>query len=103
LRAIVSAELLHEYQLLFRRFPLFPAHKRSLLADLEDASITETVLMGKLERWVKEDPDDDKLIATGLAGSADALITSDARVLAVGHVGRLLIIKPAQFLKRFPV
>jgi putative PIN family toxin of toxin-antitoxin system len=51
-------------------------------------------------RVVKDDPDDDKFIACAAAVMAEAVITGDKALRAVGSYGRIRIWTPAEFLKR---
>ena len=46
------------------------------------------------------DPDDDYLIAYGLAYKVDFLITGDAMVRALNRVEQMTIVTPAEFLKQ---
>ncbi|MFV0645513.1 MAG: putative toxin-antitoxin system toxin component, PIN family [Sphingomonadaceae bacterium] len=45
------------------------------------------------------DPNDDFLIAYGLAYDADYVVTGDAAVLALGQVDNMKIVSPTRFLK----
>jgi predicted nucleic acid-binding protein len=47
---------------------------------------------------VPEDPEDDKLVAVGLAADADALITNDRHLLTLDPQGPLRILRPAAFV-----
>lgn len=48
---------------------------------------------------VLRDPDDDKFLALGVAGQADAIITGDADLLLLGDYDGIPIVTPARFLQ----
>ena len=47
---------------------------------------------------VTRDPKDDYLLAYGMVGEADYLVTGDDDLLVLGQVGALTIIKPRDFV-----
>jgi len=49
-------------------------------------------------RVVPEDPDDDVLFGTALAGGAKFVVSGDAAVLAVGHFAGVQVVSAAQLL-----
>jgi len=51
-------------------------------------------------RVVKDDPDDDKFLACAVALRAEAVITGDKALRAVGSFGRIRVWTPSEFLKR---
>jgi putative PIN family toxin of toxin-antitoxin system len=50
-------------------------------------------------RVVPDDPEDDKLLATAVAGEADAVITNDHHLLELDPYGPIRILRPAQFIR----
>jgi predicted nucleic acid-binding protein len=44
------------------------------------------------------DPKDDYLVAYGVVNEADYVITGDADLLVLGHIGRLQIVNPSDFV-----
>lgn len=46
-----------------------------------------------------EDEDDRFLLALALMSSADALVTGDGALRALGNVGETLVVSPAEFMK----
>lgn len=65
-----------------------------------DELIILTQLLPPLEEVAtySRDPKDDYLVAYGVVNEADFIITGDADLLVLGHVGSLQIVKPSQFL-----
>ena len=53
-----------------------------------------------LEKPVCRDPDDDWVLATAIAGEAEAIVTGDGDVLAVGAFRGVAILTPRQFIER---
>lgn len=47
---------------------------------------------------VKDDPDDDLVVGTAIAGEADVIITGDKHLLAIGPYRGIQILTPRQFL-----
>lgn len=54
----------------------------------------------KLDETVCRDPDDDWVLATAVAGRAEALVTGDRDLLTLGRHSDIEIISPRQFLAR---
>lgn len=54
----------------------------------------------KLSHAVCRDPDDDWVLATALAGNAEAIVTGDADLLTLGSYSGIEIIAPRQFVAR---
>ena len=50
---------------------------------------------------VKQDPDDDKFVACAVALNAEAVITGDRALRAVGRYQEITIVTPEQFLRRY--
>jgi len=51
-----------------------------------------------IEPVVKEDPDDDVVLATAIAASADLIVSGDRHLLALTTHGRIPIVSPREFL-----
>lgn len=49
-------------------------------------------------RVVQEDPDDDVLFSTAMAGGARFVVTGDAAVLAVGNFAGVMVVSATEFL-----
>jgi uncharacterized protein len=49
---------------------------------------------------VCRDPDDDMVLATAVAGGADAIVTGDADLLTLGRYSGIEIISPREFVAR---
>ena len=47
------------------------------------------------------DPDDDWVLATALAGEAEAIVTGDDDLLALRHYHEIAIVSPRRFLERW--
>ena len=50
-----------------------------------------------LPRQISRDPDDDQVLATAVAATADCLITGDSDLLEIGDFEGILILRPAAF------
>jgi putative PIN family toxin of toxin-antitoxin system len=71
---------------------------RQVLARLATlATMVPAELLGEV-RVVKEDPDDDVLFATALAGGARTIVSGDAAVLAVGSFAGVLVVSASELL-----
>ena len=55
-----------------------------------------------LDAPVCRDPDDDWVLATALAGRAEAIVTGDADLLVLGAFEGIAILSPRQFIERWP-
>lgn len=95
---VISEEILDEY----RRVGEEIARKRggatvaALLRLIErESEIVEPVSLGAA---VCSDPDDDKFLATALAGHAKYVVSGDAALLRVKNYKSIEIIRAAQFL-----
>jgi predicted nucleic acid-binding protein len=57
----------------------------------------ELIEPAKLTSSACRDPDDDMILATGVAARADCIVTGDNDLLDLKQYQRILIIKPAEF------
>ncbi|WP_343636472.1 putative toxin-antitoxin system toxin component, PIN family [Roseateles sp.] len=77
------------------------SRRLSLKATSADAFVndyaqrTTLVAPASIPPTVHEDPDDDIVVATALAGQAHLLVTGDAHLLALGNVRYVPIVRPA--------
>jgi uncharacterized protein len=75
-----------------------PEIRRALLHDW--AAAAEWVPVHDAAERFSRDPDDDKFIHAAVAGRADALISGDGDLLALGTVCGMAILTPAQAWRR---
>ena len=54
----------------------------------------------KLAEAVCRDPDDDWVLATALAGDAEAIVSGDADLLTLGRYSSIQMLSPRQFVAR---
>jgi putative PIN family toxin of toxin-antitoxin system len=62
------------------------------------AALSEVVELPESVPRICRDPDDDWVIACAVAGPADAIVSGDKDLLALGGAGRIPILSAAQFL-----
>jgi len=80
-----------------RRYGLTPSRVARLLRGLRQFAI---VTRGELEvGGVVRDPEDHKLLACAVEGSADYLVTGDDDLLSLGEYESVPIISPAAFVR----
>jgi putative PIN family toxin of toxin-antitoxin system len=96
---IVSPAMRREYEHILRRAVRNDGEAARLQAAIEQA---ETVVPETQPRVVADDPDDDKFLAAALAGKADALVTNDDHLLALGGHEGLPILRPVELLPLIP-
>ncbi|MDP3685935.1 MAG: putative toxin-antitoxin system toxin component, PIN family [bacterium] len=80
LTAVVSPALRSEYEEILARTVNIRGHEEQMRAFL---AATETVRPASVPHVVEDDPEDDKVIATAVAGRADALVTNDRHLLTL--------------------
>ncbi len=93
--AVVSPALRSEYEWILPRAIRRPDWRGRFAAWLSRAREVEP---GEVPPVVPEDPSDDMLFAAAIAGGAEAIVTNDARVLAVGQFRGIRVITPGRFL-----
>lgn len=97
----LSGAVLDEYLEVLRRFALPEGDLESLLSLFaKGVHILFTTKVPSL-RVVKQDPDDDKFVACAVALNAEAVITGDRALRAVGRYQEITIVTPEQFLRRY--
>jgi putative PIN family toxin of toxin-antitoxin system len=96
--AIITSEpLLRELRTVLRtKFKVDPDELPLLSALTEEAEVVAPVRLG--ER-VCRDKDDDVVLATAVAGEANAIVTGDADLLVLKKFRGIRILSPRQFLE----
>jgi putative PIN family toxin of toxin-antitoxin system len=64
------------------------------------AALAEIVVPATMVAAVPRDPDDDRVLATALAGEADFVVSGDAHLLNLKHYQGIPIVRPADALLR---
>ena len=106
-RIISSLPLLGElHDVLFRKkFATQLAEQGVDAADLFEgyAALVELVDPADIGPVILADPDDDIVLATALAGGADAIVSGDAHLLGIGEFRGMPIVTPAAAVRRLVV
>ena len=77
-----------------------PEEASDLLYNLESVGVVVTELP---DIDISSDPKDDPILATGIAGQVDLIISGDKKdMLALGHIGDIPIVTPREAVKRIP-
>jgi len=96
---VISNALQREYRLLLHR----ALRNISYTAQLTQLiNLSERVEPLSVPRVVRDDPDDDKLVALALAGQIDVLVTSDKHLTTLDRQQKIAILSPGETLARFP-
>ena len=107
MQIISSVPLLGElHDVLFRKkFAAQLAEQGVDAADLFEgyAALVELVDPADIGPVILADPDDDIVLATAVAGNADAIVSGDAHLLGIGEFGGTPIITPAAAVSRLAV
>lgn len=95
---VLSEELWDELvRTLREKFGLEPGQMPFLDLYRRHATWVEPVA---LEHPVSRDPSDDPVLATAVAGGAEALVSGDDDLLVLGSFERVQILSPREFLER---
>ena len=104
---ISSVALLGElHDVLFRKkFAAQLAEQEVDAADLFEgyAALVELVDPADIGPVILADPDDDIVLATAVAGGADAIVSGDAHLLGIGEFRGMPIVTPAAAVSRLVV
>lgn len=96
---VLSKELLSEYREKMLTKKIAPDKARAFLYELHRRAEFVALPESKLEQIVNDDPDDDIVIGTALAGGATHLVTYDKHLLDLGSPFRgIEIVKGLPFL-----
>ena len=99
LRAVTSPALSREYEFIINRAAKKSKFRKSLLRFLEKAEVVECNAK-EMGIEVPADPDDAKVLATAVAGKADALIGNDHHLLDLAVDSCVPILRPSEFLRQ---
>jgi len=91
---VISPSVKQEYEYIL---PRAIRNRDELERTFELIGNAEVVVPSSVPRVVEDDATDDKFIATAVAGNADAIVTSDRRVLDVHPHRGIDIVRPAVF------
>ncbi len=94
--AVLSPSLRREYELILGRAVRIRGYDEALRQFLDGAEVVEPPAV---LRVVPDDPEDDKLIAAALGGSAGFIITNDQHLLGLDLYGPIHILRPAVFIR----
>jgi putative PIN family toxin of toxin-antitoxin system len=104
---IASLPLLDELQaVLFRKkFAVQFAAQETNAGTLFEgyAALVQLVVPAKIGPVILADPDDDIVVATAVAGDADAIVSGDSHLLAIGGYRGIPIITSATAVRRLAV
>ena len=92
---VVSPPLLDEYEYILPRAIRVPGWRARFEGFLARAMRVEPEVVPSV---VAEDPSDDILFATALAGGATAIVTNDRPVLRVGEYRGVRVVRPGDFV-----
>ena len=97
LTAVASVLLCREYELILDRAVGNRRGQERLRRLIETA---EMVSVDAVPRVVRKDADDDKLVATAVAGGADAIVTNDHHLLELGYHRGIEMLRPKELMER---
>ena len=96
---VVSDELIAETRrVVAQKFPDFVDDLEALLVAL--APRINYARIGHLDIQVCRDPDDDKIIATAVAGQASSLVSGDKDLLVLKKYQKVNMVTPAQAVQK---
>ena len=102
LALITSGPLLQEFAEvvsrphIIRKYPKVTEHAEAILDYLRTHATLFKI--NSVERVVDDDPDDDLVIASAIAGEAEYIVSGDEHLLALAQHGAIRIIAPAEFV-----
>jgi len=103
LETIISNSLLQELSEVIarphivRKYPKVAEHAERVIDYLRTHS---TIVEGKpSQQIIKDDPDDDFVIACAIDGKADYIISGDLHLLALAQYDKIKILSPRQFVE----
>jgi len=98
---LLTRETFDEFQkvLVYPKFSLTTQEIKSILSE-EVLPYFEVVDNTGDASGVCRDPDDDKFISCALSGGARIIVSGDRDLLNLGHYGKILIMNPAEFIKK---
>lgn len=95
---VTSPALVDELEeILVRRFDLPPELGRAIRTELE--ALAEIVVPADVPA-VSRDPDDDRVLAAGVLGEVEAIVTGDGDLLVLETHDAVAIIRPAELAAR---
>lgn len=99
MRAVSSPALRKEYEFIVSRAARKSKYRKSLQRLIERAEVVECDARASgIE--VPADPEDAKVLATAIAGKADALIGNDHHLLDLAFDSQVPILRPGEFLRQ---
>jgi len=101
LTLVMSPEIVDEY---FRVAEALSERYRSIAIEPILALVVqngEVVPSPPLPQPVCDDPDDDKFLACGLAGGAEAIVSGDKKLRAASGYGDITVMTPRQFVDEY--
>jgi len=94
---LAETERVLHYERIRRRYHLTEEDIRSFIAHLR--AVAEMVQVQNQVEVIKEDPDDNKFLACGLAGGASHIVSGDPHLKELKEYQGIKIMSPAQFLE----
>lgn len=100
---ILSSDILEELEDVLSRPHVFNKYNLSIediqdyLADLDSCAVIVDELELEEAEVVKDDPSDDIVLATAIAGQADYIVSGDKHLLDLGEYKGIKIITAAEF------
>jgi uncharacterized protein len=99
---LFTRETFSEFQkvLVYPKFSLTTEEIKSIIQD-EVLPFFEIVDQSEDATGECRDPDDDKFISCALSGGARIIVSGDRDLLVLGHHGKIQILHPADFIRKF--